>query len=103
MWSHIANIWSKEVRDSLRDRKAITHSLLIPLIFGIFYAIFNPWLNSIITARATEPLIVAAQGIENAGQPFLYALKEEQITLEPFEGDLSGAIQRGEKNAGLII
>jgi sodium transport system permease protein len=103
MWTRITNIWGKEVRDSLRDRKAITQSLVIPLIFGIFYAIFNPWLNSIITARATEPLTISAQGIENAGQPFLDVLKEQQITLEPFEGDLSGVIQRGEKNAGLII
>jgi sodium transport system permease protein len=103
MWSRISNIWGKEVRDSLRDRKAVTQSIVIPLFFGIFYAIFNPWLNSIITARATEPLTISAQGIENAGQPFLSTLRASDITLEPYEGDLQAAIIRGEKNAGLII
>jgi sodium transport system permease protein len=103
MWSRISNIWGKEVRDSLRDRKAIVQSIVIPLLFGIFYAVFNPWLSSIITARAAEPLTIAAQGIENAGQPLLDALKEADITLAPFEGDLSAVVERGEKNAGLII
>ncbi|MEA2576103.1 MAG: sodium transport system permease protein [Chloroflexia bacterium] len=103
MWSRISNIWSKEITDNLRDKKALRQAILVPLIVGIFYAVFNPWISSIISDKARSPLVIPAQGIENAGQSFLDALKGQQITLEPFSGDLRGAVARGEKAAGLII
>ncbi|MBF6614515.1 MAG: ABC transporter permease [Chloroflexi bacterium] len=103
MWGRITNIWGKELTDSLRDKKALRQALLIPLIIGIFYAAFNPWINSIVTAKAKEPLVIPAQGIEYASQGLLDALKQQQITLQPYTGDLQGAISRGDKGAGLII
>jgi len=103
VWAHITNIWRKEIIDNIRDRKAFTQALLIPLIIGIFYAVFNPLINSVFTARAKEPVTIPAQGIEHAGQSFLDALQQSKITLEPFEGDLQATITRGEEAAGLII
>ena len=35
MWYRIWNIWRKELTDGMRDRKAVTQALLIPLIVGI--------------------------------------------------------------------
>jgi sodium transport system permease protein len=103
MLSRIANIWRKELIDNLRDRKGMTQAILIPLIIGIFYAVFNPILTASITARAKEPVTIPAQGIEYAGQPFLGALSLFQITLEPFAGDLEAAVRRGEEAAGLVL
>jgi len=103
MFERIGNIWRKEFIDSLRDRKALRQAVLIPLILGVFYAAFNPWINSIVIARAQEPLTIPAQGIENAGQPFIDALRVQKITLKPFSGDLQAAIVKGDQAAGLII
>jgi sodium transport system permease protein len=106
MWMRILNIWRKELMDNLRDRKGITQAILIPLLIGIFYAVFNPLMNSALTSRAQEPVKLPALGIDNAGQSFLDALKQYEITLTPFAGDESAAraaIQRGEKPAVLVI
>ena len=103
MWSRISNIWRKELIDSLRDRKALRQALLVPLIVGIFYAVFNPLISNVISERAQAPLTIPAQGIENAGQDFLDLLKAQKITLEPFTGDLEAAVARGDKQAGIII
>lgn len=103
MWSRIANIWRKEITENMRDKKALRQGLLIPVIIGIFYALFNPLLNSAITERAKEPVVIPVKGIENADQRFLNTLKQFDITLQPFEGDLEAVIRSGEKNAGLII
>lgn len=103
MLRRIFNIWRKELTDSVRDRKGMTQAIVIPLILGIFYAVFNPTLTAAITARAKEPVDIPTQGIEHAGQPLIDTLKLFQITLEPFEGDLQAAITRGEEEAGLII
>jgi sodium transport system permease protein len=103
MIARITNIWRKEIVDSLRDRKALTQALAVPLIVGIFYAVFNPLINSTIVARAKEPVTIPAQGIENAGPALLGTLKQFDITLKPFSGDLRAVVARGEQGAGLII
>jgi sodium transport system permease protein len=101
--SHILNIWRKELMDSLRDRKALRQSLLIPLIIGVVYAVMNPAFSAIFAERARAPVTIPAQGIENAGEDFLAALAQFDITLEPFEGDLQAHITSGEDSAGLVI
>src|SRR5690242_12581191 len=103
MWTRILNIWRKEVMDSLSDRKGLSQAIMIPLIIGIFYASFNPWINSMVSSKAVSSLTVPAQGIEYAGQAFLDLLKAQKIALEPFTGDLQEAVSRGEQQAGLVI
>src|SRR3954471_1324588 len=102
MWARLSNIWFKEVTDSLRDKKALRQAILIPLIVGVFYAVFNPWIGSVLVERAKEPVVISAQGIESASPPFIAALKQLDITLKPFTGDLEAAVKSGEKQAGLI-
>ncbi|HET9495553.1 MAG TPA: ABC transporter permease [Chloroflexia bacterium] len=99
----IWNIWRKELIDGLRDRKALTQALLVPLLLGIFYAIFNPWINAMISDRAREPVSIPSLGIENADQRFLDVLKQQDITLTQYEGDLQGSIRRGVESVGLVI
>ncbi|HEX8598992.1 MAG TPA: ABC transporter permease [Chloroflexia bacterium] len=103
MWSRVANIWKKEITENVRDKKALRQGLLIPVIIGIFYALFSPLLNSAMTERAKEPVTIPVKGIENADQRLIDALRQFDITLQPFEGDLEAAVRSGEKNAGLII
>ena len=103
MLARITNIWRKEIIDSLRDRKALRQALAVPLLVGIFYAVFNPLINSTIVARAKEPVNIPAQGIENAGPALLGTLKQFGITLTPYTGDLRAVVARGEEGAGLII
>jgi sodium transport system permease protein len=101
--NRIVNIWRKELMDSTRDRRALRQSIIIPIIIGAFYAVFNPILASSISARAQDPVSIPVQGIENVGQDFIELLGQFEITLEPFEGDLEAAIASGEQEAGLII
>jgi len=103
MLNNIANIWRKELLDSIRDRKALTQALVIPLVIGVLYAVMNPLINAAVIERAKEPVTIPAQGIENAGSDFIVTLKLFQITLEPYEGDLRALIARADKPAALII
>lgn len=100
---NILNIWRKELTDSLRDRRALTQSLLTPLIIGVVYAIMNPLINASITARAREPIVIPTQGIEYATDALLETLKQFDITLEAYTGDLETVIASGQEAAGLII
>ncbi|MDX2162601.1 MAG: ABC transporter permease [bacterium] len=101
--NNILNIWRKELMDSLRDRKALTQALLTPLIIGVFYAVMNPLLSASIGERARAPITIPTQGIEHAGAAFTAVLEQFDITLEPYDGDLSALVASGEAGAGLII
>jgi sodium transport system permease protein len=99
----ILNIWRKELMDTLRDRKALRQSLLIPLIIGVIYAVMNPAFSAILGERSRAPVTIPTQGIENATPDFINAMSAFDITLEPFDGDLRAHIAAGEESAGLII
>lgn len=101
--NHIRNIWFKELMDSLRDRKAVRQSLLVPLIIGVVYAVMNPALASVVAERARAPVTIPAQGIENADEDFINVLEKFDITLESFEGDLNAYVTEGKADAALII
>lgn len=103
MLARILNIWRKELMDSTRDRRALRQSIIIPVIIGAFYAVFNPILASSISARAQDPVTIPVQGIENVGPDFIQLLGQFEITLKPFDGDLEAAIASGEQEAGLIV
>lgn len=103
MLNHMRNIWRKELTDTIRDRKALTQAIMVPLLIGILYAVMNPLLGSLLEARAEKPITIPVQGIENAGEGFIAALAGFDISLEPFDGDMRPMIAAGEQAAGLII
>ncbi|MEI2611427.1 MAG: ABC transporter permease [Candidatus Promineifilaceae bacterium] len=103
LFSNLINIWRKELMDTFRDKKAFRQSLLVPLIIGVFYAVLNPALSRLIQSRADDPVTIATQGLEYAGEDFLATLAEFGITLEPFTGDLEAVIMSGQEAAGIII
>jgi sodium transport system permease protein len=103
MFSRIANIWRKELTDTVRDRKAFIHALIVPLAIGILYAVLNPVLMSMAESRAEEPLAVPVQGLTRDCGDLATVLERFGITLEPFEGDLAAAVAHGDRAAGLVI
>lgn len=103
MLNNISNIWRKEVLDIVRDRKALRQMLLVPLVLGIFYAVLNPLLGSLINSRQEETLVIPVQGLQYAGQAFIDTFAQYDIVLEPYSGDLEATIASGEEAAGLIF
>lgn len=103
MLNHILNILQKEILDIFRDKKALRQTLLVPLMLGIFYAIINPLLGSLLETQADEPITLPAQGLVYAGDAFIDTLAQFEIYLEPYEGDMEAAISAGEVSAGFII
>lgn len=103
MLNNTLNIWQKELLDIIRDRKGMRQTLVVPLILGIFYAVLNPLLGSLINSRQDETLILPVQGVEYAGQEFIDTFARFNIELEPFNGDLEATVTSGEEAAGLIF
>ena len=103
MLSDIVNIWRKELMDTVRDRRALIQSLLVPLFIGVLYAVINPILGSIGEAKAEEALTIPAQGLEYVDDELITIMANLDITLVKFEGDLAAAITSGDEPAGLMI
>lgn len=103
MLNNILNIWQKELMDIVRDRKGLRQTLLVPLILGIFYAVLNPLLGSLINSRQEDTLVLPVQGVEYAGEEFIDTFAQFGIELEPYSGDLEATIASAEEAAGLIF
>lgn len=101
--TNLLNIWRKELTDTLRDRKALSQTLLIPLIIGLFYAVMNPAIGRLIQSRSDDPITIPVQGLEYVSEDFITSLAQFQITLEPYEGDLQAVVTSGEEASGMII
>ncbi len=100
---NILNVWQKELMDVFRDRKGMRQSLLIPLVIGVFYAVINPLLGTLVSSRSDDILVLPVQGLEYADQEFVDTFERFDIRLEPFEGDMEAAIIKAEEPAGLIF
>lgn len=110
MWNRIRNIWFKELTDSLRDRKALRQSLLTPLIIGIFYALLNPVLGSVIESRVEQQgeqaVSVVAIGSQNVDAGLAATLDQFLIELDEWDGtraELEAQVTAGDIATALII
>jgi ABC-type Na+ efflux pump permease subunit len=103
MFTNINNIWRKELMDTVRDRRTLIQSLMVPLFLGILYAVINPLLGSIGQAKSEEPISVPTQGLEYVDDELVTIMDGMGITLVEFEGDLATAVTSGDEPAGLII
>lgn len=103
MFNNIFNIWQKELLDIVRDRKGLRQTLVVPLILGIFYAVLNPLIGSLVESRQEDTLALPVQGLEYAGQEFIDTFADFNIELEPFSGDLEATVASAEESAGLIF
>ncbi len=107
MWQRITNIWSKELMGTVRDKKALRQSLLVPIIIGVIYAALNPILGGVFENRAEESLsqtlTVPTQGLEYADAGLLATLEGAGMTLEAYSGDLEAYVRSAETPIALII
>ncbi len=103
MLNNILNIWQKELMEIVRDKKGLRQTLVVPLVLGIFYAVLNPLLGSLVNSRQEGTLSLPVQGLEYAGEDFIDTFDQFDIELEPFDGDLEATIASGEEAAGLIF
>ncbi len=103
MGSGAANIWMKELRDTVRDRKTLVHALAVPLAVGIAYAVLNPLLTAFMESKAEKPIEVPVKGLEYADPAFVEVCARLGITLVPCEGGMEESIASGEKPAGLVL
>lgn len=103
MLTNYINLWYKEVLEMVRDKKALRQSILIPVILGAFYAVFNPLIGELVNSRSENTLIIPVQGLEHASDEFIDTFAQFDIVLEPYDGDMETAVQNAEKAAGIIF
>ncbi len=103
MFSHIWNIWRKELMDTIRDKKAFRQALLVPLLVGVVYAVMNPLLTTLVRSKAGGELAIPVQGAEHAPPELTAVLAQFDIRLVPFDADMAEVIAAGEEMAGLIL
>lgn len=103
---HYFNIWLKEILELVRDRKALTQTLLIPLILGVFYGVFNPMISQLMNARSEETLYLPVEGLQYADQAFIDTFANYDIVLQPYQNtemDMETAVRTAEEAAGIIF
>ncbi|MBD3649397.1 MAG: ABC transporter permease, partial [Pseudomonadales bacterium] len=93
-------ILSKELKDGIRDRRAVLSAMLFPVLAPILVYFM---LTAIVSLRAgTDDLVIPVDGRENA--PNLVAwLTERGVTFRNFDGDPRAAVADQSEDFVLII
>lgn len=96
-------VFLKEVRENLRDRRALSSALLYgPLLGPILFAVLITFILSQQQARAEKPLSLPVVGAEYAPQ-LVQALSIRGIEIQPAPEDPEEAIRRQEEDVILRI
>lgn len=107
LWRSIYTIWMKEIRDNVRDRKALRQSITTPLIFGLIFALFTPLVNLVLQwqaeRQAQQMLIVPAEGVAYASPELLSTLGTFHIELMAYDTGVSEAVESGEVEVALLL
>lgn len=109
MWKRITNIWRKELTDSLRDRKALRTSLLIPVLVGILFALIPAMMDGAMPSspdEAFETETISIIGEAYLPSQFIEILDQFAIELEPYTGSieaLSADVKAGDIETGLVV
>lgn len=98
--SAIAAVFSKEMKDGRRDRRAVMSAFIFPILAPILVYGFVTMLVSI-KSQAIET-VVPVIGMENA-PALIKWLKERDVKVEPFEGDAAEAVRSKSKELVLVI
>lgn len=97
------NLWYKEILEMTRDKKALRQGILIPVVLGIFYAVFNPLIGELVNSRSEETLTIPVQGLEYADDDFIETFAQFDIALKPYVGNMETAVSTAEEAAGIIF
>lgn len=94
--SGLGTVYSKEVRENLRDRRSLFNSVLLgPILFPILFIGLAYFTGSKQQERAEQVLEVPVVGTENA--PNLVSFLEQQgVVIQPAPDDPEGAVRSQE-------
>lgn len=100
MFRTLGSIVRKELRDGLRDRRALFTLFFIPVFFLLLMYIMVMFMVSL-QARSAS-LVVPVQGAEHAA-PLMDWLREEGVTIKTVEGDPPRLVRDLEEDFVLLI
>jgi sodium transport system permease protein len=95
-------IFSKEVRDNLRDRRTLAGALVYPLIGPILLALVYAVMGHTASTRAEKPLPLPVVGAENA-PALVQFLQQSGAEIKPPPADPEAEVLSGDHDIVLII
>ncbi len=102
MKSRIGVIFNKEVVDNLRDRRALSTSLMSIFIGPLMALLIIYLMGSLTSNKMDKPLDLPVSGAEFAPSLIQY-LEQNDVNLKPVPEDIHAAIRNGESEVVLII
>jgi sodium transport system permease protein len=95
-------IFSKEIRENLRDRRTLYGALLYPLIGPILVALLLTVIGRTMSGQAEKPLPLPVVGGENAPS-LIQFLAQNGATIQSAPEDAEGSVRAGDHEVILII
>lgn len=96
-------VFVKEVRENLRDRRALSMALLYGPLFGpVLFAALTSFIVGKQIDEAEKPLTLAVAGIETAPN-FIAFLRQQGVSVKPAPTDPEGAIRAQDEDVILVI
>lgn len=104
------NIWRKEMRDILRDRKSLRTALFAPIFMATFFALISAFVGNLGTqpdnAEILEPQHIATIGEQHLPADLLEILAELAIQIDPYTNSveqLEVDVRNEDVEMGLIV
>ncbi len=95
-------IFSKEVRENLRDRRTLAGALIYPLIGPVLVALLLSVIGRTVTKQAEKPLPLPVLGAQYAPS-LIEHLKQNGAQIQSAPADPEGAVRAGDCDVVLII
>lgn len=101
--SPFAIVFSKELRDNLRDRRSMVSAMISPLIGPVLLVVMIMVLGKTMINEYREPTFdLAVSGAENAPSLVLF-LEQNGAVIKPAPADPKGEVRNGDINLVLVI
>ncbi len=95
-------IFTKEVRDNLRDRRTLSGALIYPLLGPILMALVLSVVGHTVLTQAEGPMALPVVGAENA-PALIQFLKQSGAEIKAAPADAEAEVQAGNYDAVLVI
>ncbi|MEE8399346.1 MAG: ABC transporter permease [Desulfobacterales bacterium] len=102
MMKQIGIVFRKEVRDNLRDRRALYSAIFFPLLGPILIAVMFTVIGKVQADQEEKTLDLPIQGVQHAPGLVTF-LKQHDIAIKPAPDDPEAAVRSGNLDVVLII
>jgi len=96
---NILIIWAKELRDTVRDRRTLMVMVLVPILLTPALIV---GMNALVRATSSKPVHIVVSG-QTAAPQLVALLRRQPLVTVTGSADPTGAVKRGNADAGLII